>query len=588
MQFSASASGVPTNVHWSVDGVAGGSAAAGTISPQGVYTALANAGQHTITAVGVSNPGLTGTAQVLPPSVTFGTAAVLTHHNDNLRTGQNLSETALTVANVNSKTFGKLFSLPVDGEVFAEPLYVPNLTVAGIAHNVLIVATEHDSVYAFDADGLSQIPLWKTSLINPAMGITPAPSCEVQSHVLHITPEVGITGTPVIDASTQTLYVVAETKEGTGYAFRLYALDLHTGAQKFGSPVVIQGQVAGSSPFDGDGNGHILFAPGPLMKPVLQRPALLLVNGLVYVAFGSQEDIEPYHGWVFAFNAQTLAQAAIFNTTPNGAGQEGGKGAIWQSGGGPAADAAGNIFVQTGNGTFDAQNGGVDYGDTVLKLSGGLSVADWFTPFDEATLQQQDLDVGASGPLALPDQSSAVPHVLITGSKAGKIYVLNRDSLGHFNPAGDTQVVQEFANAPVFSTPAYWNQNVYVGGIGDVVRQFSVNNGQLAQVAQGAEVFRYPGTTPIVSANANTNGIVWALDNSAAAKAASCSALPGGGPAILRAYENTNISRELYNSAQASGRDVAGPALRFGVPTAVNGHVYVPTQNSITVYGLLP
>ena len=324
------------------------------------------------------------------------------------------------------------------------------------------------------------------------------------------------------------------------------------------------------------------------MKPVLQRTALLLANGMVYVAFGSQQDIEPYHGWIFAYNAQTLAQTAIFNTTPNGAGQEGGKGAIWQSGGGPAADSAGNIYVWTGNGTFDAANGGVDYGDTLLKLSPSLTVEDWFTPFDEAILEQQDLDLGASGLVVLPDQNSAIPHLLVGGSKAGKIYVMNRDALGHFNPSSDIQAVQEFTFAPLFSTPAFWNQNLYLAGVKDVVRQFALSNSQLNLAAQGATVFRYPGTSPVVSSNGASNAILWALDNGGAAAGTSCSALPGGGPAVLRAYDATNVAHEIYNSAQTGGRDAGGTALRFAVPTVVNGHLYVPTQTNITVYGLLP
>ena len=591
-QFAAiNGSGAAVVVSWSVDGAIGGNPTVGTISANGLYTGGPTAGTHTVTATSTANPNIKASAQVLPPAVVLGSVAVTTFHNDNARTGQNLAETSLTPIAVTATTFGKVFSLPVDGQVYAQPLYVPNLAIAGAGHNVLIVATEHDSVYAFDADGLSTAPLWKASFVNPAAGVTSVPSCEVQNLVLQIVPEVGITSTPAIDSASHTVYVVAETKENGVYTFKLHALDLTTGTEKFGGPVVIQGMVTGSSPFGNDGAGHVLFTPGALARPVIQRTALALSNGLVYVAFASHQDNNPYHGWIFAYNAQSLAPDAIFNTTPNGQGAQGGKGGIWQSGAAPAIDSAGNLFLQTANGTFDAASGGVDYGDTALKLTPNLTVLDWFAPFNEATLQQNDLDLGAGGVVALPDQSGTVPHLLIGGSKEGRVYLLNRDSMGRFNPAGDSQIVQEIApgvTGPIFSTPAFWNQNIYFFGVKGAAKQFALASDHLAAVAQAPETFAFPGATPSVSANNNTNAIVWAIQSDAFGKSASCSAAPAGGPAVLRAYDATNISKELYNSSQAGARDLPGTAIKFTVPTVVNGHVYVGTANQVTVFGPLP
>jgi hypothetical protein len=587
-QFTATINGGPAPAKWLVDNVARGNATVGTISANGVYTAPANAGTHTITAVTPSNPNNKANAQVLPPTVVLGSVAVSTFHNDNGRTGANTSEISLTPTTVGATTFGKIFSLPVDGQVYAQPLYVPNFSMQKSNHNLLIVATEHDSVYAFDADGLSTAPLWHVNFTNPVAGVTTAPSCAVQASVRHIVPEVGITSTPVIDPSSQTIYVVAETKEPSGYVFRLHALDITSGAEKFGGPVIIQGSVPGASPWESDGAGHVVLNPADGLQ-LLQRAALLLQNGTVYVAFGSHQDQNPYHGWVFAFNAASLAQTAAFNTTPNGTGANGGKGAIWQSGGGPAGDATNSVYVATGNGTFDASNGGADYGDSAIRLSNSLAVQDWFTPANEATLEQTDKDFGASGPVALPDQMGTVSHLLVEGTKDGRLVVLNRDSMGHFNPAGDTQIVQEITGVgPVFSTPAFWNQNLYLFGINDIPRQYSLGaNGTLSPSASNGFIFGYPGATPSVSANGTSNGIVWAVDAHGFAKAASCSLRPNGGPAVLRAYDATNISKELYNSQAQGARDAAGPALQFITPTVVNGHVYIGTQNSVTVYGPL-
>ncbi len=520
------------------------------------------------------------------PTVTV--AGITTFHGDAARTGLNASEGTLTPANVNSSQFGKLFSLPVDGQVYAQPLYMAGVKIAGGTHNVVFVATEHDSVYAFDADTAGP-PLWHVSFINPAAGITPAPACQVQARVLQIVPEVGITSTPVIDPSSGAIYVLAETTESGVPTFRLHALDVTTGAERGGSPVVIQGSVAGVSPFQNNGSGQVVFSPSTDANQI-QRPALLLANGNVYLAFASHADINPYHGWVFAYNASTLAQTAVFNTTPNGTGSEQGKGGIWMSGAGPAADAAGNVYVAVGNGTFSANSGGVDFGDSLLKLSGTLSVTDWFTPFNEATLQAQDKDLGAGGVLVVPDQTGGPAHLLISGSKAGGLYVVDRDNMGHFNPAGDTQIVQSLPGAigPLFSAPGYFHGTVYFGGAGDVPKAFTLTGGKLTLSSHAPATIRWPGASPTISANGTTNGIVWMLDSSAFGQASNCSSQPAGGPAVLHAYDATDLAHELYNSTQAGSRDQPGGAIKFTVPTVANGKVYVGTQNQVTVFGLLP
>jgi hypothetical protein len=498
---------------------------------------------------------------------------LLTYHNDSARTGQNLSETILTPGDVNATDFGKLFTDAVDGPVYAQPLYKSSVVVPGQGtHNLVLVATEHDSVYAFDADRPGA-PLWQDSFINPAAGITPVPDGDLNSK--SIAPEVGITGTPVIDAASNTLYVVAFTREVSGatvsYVQRLHALDVATGAEKFGGPVGIQATLPGSG--EGSHNGIVSF--DALHEN--QRPGLLLENGVVYVTWASFDDRRPYHGWVIGYNAQTLHQVAVFNSTPDG-----GLGGIWQSGAAPAADAAGNIYLITGNGTFDAQSAtppNHDYGDSFLKLSsgsGGLTAADFFTPFNQAILDARDEDLGSGGPLLLPDQPGANPHLLISAGKEGKVYVLNRDNLGGFDPSVD-HVVQELPQVitGLFAGPAYWGGLVYFASSGDSLKAFQLANGQLSPhpVLQTSTVFGYPGATPSISANGNSNAIIWVVQN--------------GSTAVLRAYSASDLTTELYDSNQAGSRDLFGTAVKFAAPTVANGKVYVGTQSGLTVFGLL-
>jgi hypothetical protein len=501
-------------------------------------------------------------------------ADVLTYHNDLARDGANLAETILTPANVNANDFGKLFTDGVDGVVYAQPLVKSGVVVPGQGTlDLVFVATEHDSVYAFNADSPGA-PVWHDSFINPTAGVTTVSDSDLNSN--SIAPEVGITSTPVIDPTTSTLFVVAFTKEVSGattsYVQRLHALDLATGAEKFGGPVVIRASVPGTGP--GSVNGVVSF---DAFKEN-QRPGLLLDNGVVYITWASFDDHTPYHGWVIGYNAQTLQQVAVFNTTPDG-----GLGGIWMSGAAPAADSAGNIYVVTGNGTFDGGSSTTpnqDYGDTFLELStagGGLTLTTYFTPFNQATLDSRDEDLGSGGPVLLPDQPGANPHLLIGAGKEGKIYLLNRDNLGGYDPSTDN-VVQELPQAvtSAFDTPAYFNGQVYFAGVNDFLKAFSLANGLLSAspASQSSMTFGYPGATPSISADGTDNGIVWVIQN--------------GSAAVLRAFDATNVSTELYDSNQAGGRDLVGAGVKFSVPTIVNGKVYVGTQSGLEVFGLLP
>ena len=486
---------------------------------------------------------------------------VLTYHNDLSRSGQNLNETILTPATVSSSTFGQLFSASVDGQVYAQPLYMWGVNVPGKgAHNVVFVATEHDSVYAFDADsnsGSNAAPLWHTSFLNPSAGVTSVPADNLGCEV--IAPEVGITGTPVIDPATGTLYVAAMTLEDFGqtYVHRLHALDVTTGLEKPGSPVVIEA----SAPGTGDGNSTVTFRPW-LYK---ERAGLLLLNGVVYTFWSSHCDAGGYHGWVIGYDANSLKRASVYTPSPNWE-----AGSIWQSGAAPPADAAGNIYIVTGNGTFDADRGGADLGDSVVKLSTthGLSVADYFTPFNAALLDVKDVDLGSSGALLLPDLAGSPqhPHLLITGGKEGRIYLIDRDGMGHFGLDSDQQIVQSLPAAvgPLFGVPAYFNNTVFFGPKNDALKAFPILNGQLSETpsSQSSGAIPYLGSVPSVSANGSKAGLVWTI-------------CPDG----LHAYDAANLANQLY-----SGN--FGSYIKFSTPTIANGKVYVGTANSVAVFGL--
>jgi fibronectin type 3 domain-containing protein len=532
-------------------------------------------------------------------------ASVLTYHNDNVSSGANLNETLLTPGNVNSTDFGKLFKTPLDGQVYAQPLYVAGVNITsgpsrGI-HNVTYVATEHDSLYAIDADN-GQV-LWQDSFINPGAGVTTVPNGDVAS--TDLTPEIGITGTPVIDSSTNTLYLDAKTKEVHGgnhhYVHKLHAIDITSGAEKLGGPVTIADTIFNgggysyvSGPFvfgsgDGSTGGKVNF--NALRQA--QRPGLTLANGNVYIAYASHGDIGPYHGWVLSFNAQTLQLNGVFNSTPNG-----GLGGIWGGGARVAVDPQGNLYFMTGNGTFDAglngsgMPGAGDYGDSFVKLAvdpttnpnnqnangWGLKVVDYFTPFDQARLAAGDIDQGSGGIMILPDSagSAAHPHLLIGAGKEGRVYLIDRDNMGHYSGSTDHAVQHNTVLGGSYGTAAFFNgEFYYFGGGRQSGRAFTVGNGKFVSspASQTPDVFGSQGATGSISANGAVNGILWGLDRNSNE---------------LRAYDASNLGNELYTSDQAAnGRDQVGSVIKFSLPTIVNGKVYVGTSSGLVGYGLL-
>jgi hypothetical protein len=548
-------------VTWKVDGIVGGNASVGAISAFGLYTPPRSTGSHAITAVNAQDASQSASAAVILVAL----SGVLTHHNDNARTGQNAQESVLTPDNVNFSTFGRLFVAPVDGQIYAQPLYVASVPVAGELHNLVIVATEHDSIDAFDADRTGSA-LWHTSFIDPANGITTQPSAD--TGCADINPEIGITSTPVIDPVTGLLYAVAKTKENGIAKYRLHALDIATGDDLSGGGVDIQASVPGAA-------GPVVF--NPLVAN--QRTALLLSHGVIYFGTASYCDLGDYHGWMLAYDAATLAQRAVFNATLNGT-----EGGIWQSGGGAAADGNGNVYIATGNGTFDAASSGADYGNTMLKFDRTLGVSDYFTPYNQQVLSANDGDLGSAGMVLLPDQSAGPPHLLVGAGKQGVIYVLDRDHMGQFQASSDSQIVQSLpvgtcadGTCPVFGTPAYFNQKVYIGAVADGLRAFAVVRGQLSLSARTPTTFAWPGATPSVSANGTADGIVWALETNGS-----------GAPAVLHAYSADDVSVELYSSNHNPARDAPGPAMKFAVPTIAHGRAYVGAQGQLSVFGLLP
>lgn len=588
-QFSATVTGDPQNrVAWSVDGVNGGSVAVGTISTAGLYTPPAGAATHTIRATSTADTTKTASATIAVTDL----SGVVTYHNNLARDGTNSQEYALTTSSVKTATFGKLFSCPVDGAAYTQPLWVPSLNVGGQIRNAIFVATQHDSAYAFDADANPCSQLWHANLLDAAHGGTageiPVPTGDVGNGYQDIQPEIGVTGTPVIEQTSGTLYVVSKSEGPAGtFHQRLHALDLVTGSEKYAGPIDITASVPGTG--DGSVGGVLTFNP----QNQHQRSALTLVNGIVYIVWASHEDRDPYHGWVIAYDGATLAQAAVFNADPNGS-----RGGIWMAGGAPAVDGSGNLYLSTGNGTFDGNSGSPpnnDFGDSVLKVgtASGLSLDDWFTPFNQDFLNAVDLDLGSSGVVVLPDQVSGPPHLLVAGGKEGKLYLLNRDAMGNYCAIctiTDTNILQSFLAAPaIFGTPAFWQNKLYLGGTSDNISLFTFDptTGSFSTIAssRSATSFPFPGPTPSVSAQGASGGVLWAIDSS---RYGIPSAF-GLGPAVLHAYDAANLATELWNSSQAAGnRDAAGNAVKFAVPTVANGKVYIGTRTEIDVYGLLP
>ncbi|WP_263351291.1 PQQ-binding-like beta-propeller repeat protein [Acidicapsa acidisoli] len=463
--------------------------------------------------------------------------------------------------------------LKVDGDVYAQPLFLAGLDVPGKGrHDVLFVATEHDSVYAFDAYGHPSLPLWHVSFLRK--GVTTVPADDVQCP--YIEPEVGITSTPAIDPDTGTLYVLVRTKEqttrSTQYTQRLHGLSVTTGLEQFGGPIEIRATINGKG--TGSESGKLAF--DPLREN--PRASLLLANGLVYLSWASSCDVGPYHGWLMAYDAHSLERRAVFNTSPDG--DDSG---IWASDTGPAADGGGNLFVATGNGRFDSANGGRDYGDSLLKLEGqSLKIADYFAPFNVDKLNADDNDLGSGGPLLLPTQSGPHPHLVVIAGKEGTIYLIDRDHMGHHRSNNDGQIIQTVLNpgGGVFGSMAFWNHNLYVlsNGSNSALRQFALHNGKLTLKAASDSKFPGLAATPTASSNGMHDGVLWVLRSQ------------GGNVdysnAVLYAFDASDISHLLYTSEQNPGRDRAGPAVRFNIPTVVNGHVYVGAGHEVDVYGL--
>ncbi len=519
------------------------------------------------------NPSPTPVNPTQTPTAPVTTAAdVLTWRNDAARTGQNLNETVLTPSNVNVSTFGKKFAFTVDAFIYGQPLVVTNQSIAGGTHNVVYVVTANDSVYAFDADGASTTPYWQDSFLDAANGITAVPAADVGADS-----QTGIMGTPVIDRTRNAMYVVSRVVNANGsptaissYQQYIHALDLSTGAEHTGQPVEISVCVPGTG-YDASG-GQVCFNPWRENN----RVSLALVNNVVYAGWASiNDDEDPYHGWILGFDADTLKLVAVFNTSPNGS-----RGGIWMAGAAPVVDSNGNLYVISGNGTFASS--GSNYAQSAIRLSyanGALTLADYFTPYNWSTLDATDLDVGSGGALALPDNTSSHPHQLVFSGKQGNIFLVDRDNMGQFQSLSDSQIVQEIAGAfpaGIFSTPAYWNGNLYFVGNGDVLKQYSWTNGLISStpVAVGATQYSFPGASPAISANGTANAIVWTIERTSSSQA------------ILHAYDATNVANEFYNSTQNATRDGAGTAVKFTVPTIANGKVYIGTINQLEIYGL--
>jgi hypothetical protein len=544
------------------------------------------------TAAATSTVTFTGTAGSLSHSATLALTVqaapmtnapdVATYHYNVSRDGLNAKETVLTQANVNSTQFGKIGFDTVDGKVDAQPLYLANVPIGGQLHNVLYVATEHASVYAFDADSGAQI--WKTSVLGTGETTSDDHGCS------QITPEIGITSTPVIDRKqgpNGTIFTVGMSKDGSGkYHQRLHALDVTTGAEVSGSPTEIAATYPGTG--ENSQNGNVVFDP----SQYAERAALLLLNGNIYMGWTSHCDRGLYTGWVMGYSESTLQQTQLLNVTPNGS-----EGSIWMSGGGMAADSNGFLYFLDANGTFDTTFDASgfpskgDYGNAMLKLStsGKLAVADYFETFNTNAESAEDTDLGSGGPLLLPDQTDASGHVfhLIVGSgKDSNIYLADRDNMGKFNfanmPVDDSNIYQELPGAMsglVYSTPAYFNGVLYYAADGDTLKAFSLTNAKLATApsSHSAVTFPHPGPTPSISANGAQNGIVWALESSL------------GSLGVLHAYDPANLAHEFYNSNQAAnGRDNFWNGNKFITPMIVNGKVYLGTQNGVAVFGLLP
>ena len=565
------------------DGVTWSVTAGGTLTRQTKRVAsfsASTAGVYTVTATSVADRTKSATAAIGVTDL----QGVYTYHNDLARDGANTQEYGLTTSTINTSTFGKLFSCTADGAIYAQPLWVANLTISSAKHNVVFVATEHDSLYAFDADASPCVQYWHANLIDSAHGAasgeTTVPSGPTGYKVGNgggdTTPEVGVTGTPVIDPSINTLYVVSKSMDSGGTTFfqRLHAIDLTSGNEKFSGPANVTSSI--TFPGMGDGSTTVSFN----VHQQNQRSGLALVDGVVYVAWASHGDFAPYYGWVVGFSASTLAVTNVLNVSPNV--QYGG---IWMGGGAPSADSDNNLYVITGNGQFDVTSGGNDYGDSFLQLSRSLTVSSFFTPSDQFTDYAHDVDFGSGGAaVVLNLASGTLKHLVIGGGKDGTLYLLNGDNMGGL---GDSNALQYFnIGTQSFATGAFWNNDFYIAGINGPLLSYSFNSSanlfNTANPSQSSTSYGNRGATPSVSSTGTSNGIVWALDNSNYCTHYS----PGCGPAVLHAYDATTLSSDLWNSSMVAS-DAAGNAVKFTVPTIANGKVYVGTRGNNTggVYG---
>lgn len=574
--FTVVASGAsPLSYQWQKNGanISGANAASYTTP----VTTTADSGEQFRVIVSNSSGSDSSNIATLTvnPSGTLSGIDVITYHYDNLRTGQNPNEMTLSPGNVRQATFGKLGEFAVDGLVDAQPLLVSNLAIPGKGNkNVLYAVTEHDSIYAFDADSISSAGgtiLWQATALLSGETTSDNRGCG------QVTPEIGITSTPVIDRSRNAIYLVAMSKDSNGnYYQRLHALDLTTGKELFGGPITIQATYPGTG--DNSSNGNVLFDA----KQYKERPGLLQISGTIFTMWSSHCDIRPYTSWIMAYSADTLAQTSVLNLVPNGS-----DGGIWMSGTAPAADASGNIYTILGNGDFDTtliaqgfpSNG--DCGNCYAKISSSapLALLDYFTPLNTVSESNGDVDFGSGGPLLLPDvaDNNGTTHHLAVGSgKDANIYVLDRDNMGKFNGSADNiyQLITGQLSGGVYSKPSYFNGIVYYGAVNDAIKAFPISNALLASSpsSQSAHRFPYPGATPSISASGATNGIVWVVENTS--------------PAVLHAYDATNLAVELYNSNQAANSRDQFSNNKFITPMVANGRVYVGTSKSVGVFGL--
>jgi len=519
---------------------------------------------------GNSNTGGSASSGNTAPATTFGTD-VLTYHDDAMRSGQDLSESVLTPQNVATASFGKLRILAADGVVDATPLIVSGLTIAGSKRNVVYVASEHDSVYAYDAD--TGALLAQVSLLGSAESTSDTRGCD------QVSPQIGITSTPVIDRASGpngTLYVVAMSRDAGGtYHQRLHALDLLTLADRL-PPQEIQARAPGNGP-NSDG-GMLQFDP----KQYKERAALLLAGGRIYLAFASHCDIAPYNGWIMAYDETSLAQTHVLQITPNGI-----DGAIWDTGG-MAADSAANIYAPVGNGTFDTTLDGAgmpgqqDFGNAALKISTSgatLAIADYFTPANTVSESANDIDFGSGSMLLLVDQLDAagtVHHLLVAGGKDGNLYLLDRDDMGHYSAAGDAVYQRIAVGGALYSAPIYYDGSVYVGDAGGTLKAYAFSNAKLPATpsSQSAQTFAYPGTAPAISAQGSSNAILWAVRSAQ------------GAPAVLDAFNPADLGQQYYSSSQAAGgRDDFGNGNKFVTPVIANGKVFIATPDGVAVFG---